>query len=350
MAINRIGPASAGAVLTALARKNRDLEKYARKHKFDKGGLIEAKAAELLGDLGDAQAVEPLVEALKRVDAMPASIQQNPQKAQRFAMASTQKTISIANALAALGDDRAVEPMLAVAADTERIVQERIAAIQQLAFLGSQKAAGGLQKLLAHVPNQYDPNAHGLMTEYALSLANLLDGSDAKALRKLEKSLADIVKRFDKWKANSEKEIAEASSDKEKNSIKPWLGMYDERRRRFVKVQAKVAALKECKTDAACWEKKLADKDEAIQLIAGYRLANGEKATALPILKKHVGHTDLTLRNVVLFGISRLGDASVIPDLEAAKKADEERGKTDKKYKRTGSAYDLIIAQLSHRK
>ena len=45
----------------------------------------------------------------------------------------------------------------------------------------------------------------------------------------------------------------------------------------------------------------------------------GEKAGALPLLKKHVGDEDLTLRNVILFGLERVGDASVTPELEAAK-------------------------------
>ena len=354
MAINRIGAPAVAPALVALSRKNRKLEKYARKFKFDKGGLIEAKAAEILGDLGDVSAVEPLIAAMNTVDEMPASVQQDPKKAQAFAMASTQKTISIANALAALGDERAVEPLLKVAGDNERIIQERIAAIQQLAFLGQQKAAPALQKLLEKVPNQYDPNAHGLMTEYALSLANLLDGSDEKALENLEQTLAEIVKRFDEWKANSEKEIADAKTDREKNSIKPWLGMYDERKKRFQTVQRKVAAVVECKSDSACWGKKITDKDEAIQLTAAYRLANGDKAAGLPILKQHVGHGDLTLRNVVLFGIGRIGNATVTADLEAAKKADEERAKkkdkASKPYSRTGPAFDLLIAQLSHRK
>lgn len=350
LAINRVGKPALDAVVTTLERKNRKVEKYARKYKFDKGGLIEAKAAELLGDLADPKAIDALIAALDRTDEMPPSIQQDPQKAQRFAMASTQKTISIANALAAIGDDRAVDALLAVAGNNERILQERIAAVQQLAFLGSQKAAAGLQKLLDHEPNQYDPNAHGLMTEYALALANLLDGSDEKALGKLQKSLESIVTRFEAWKANSEKEITDAKTDREKNSIKPWLGMYDERKKRFQKVQAKAAAIAECKSDAACWGRKLSDEDDAVQLTAAYRLAQGDKATALPELRKHVGHTDLTLRNIVLFGVGRIGDASVIPALEAAKAADEERGKTDKNYKRTGPAYDMLAAQLSHRK
>ncbi len=350
LAINRVGKPALDAVIKTMDRKNRKVEKYARKYKFDKGGLIEAKAAELLGDLADPKSVDTLIAALNRREEMPPSIQQDPRKAQQFAMASTQKTISIANALAAIGDERAVEALLAVAGDSERILQERIAATQQLAFLGSQKAVPGLLKLLEHEPNQYDPNAHGLMTEFALSLANVMDGSDEKALAKVQKALGKIVTRFDKWKAFSEKEIADAKSDKEKRSIKPWLGMYDERKRRFQKVEAKVAAVAECKGDAACWAKKIADKDDAVRLTAAYRLAQGDKATALPELQKHVGHTDLTLRNIVLFGVARIGDASVIPALEAAKKADAERGKKNKKYKRTGPAYDMLAAQLAHRK
>ncbi len=354
LALARIGgPNVLGTVLETLSRKNRKVEKYARKYKFDKGGLIEAKCAELLGDVQDPAAVDALVEALKKVEEMPPSVQQDPKKAQQFAMASTQKTISIANALALIGDERAVEPLLAVAGDKERILQERIAAIQQLAFLGSQKAIPDLMQMLADTPHPNDPNAQGLQVEMALAVANGIDGTDEKGIDQLDKQLDKILKDYDKWVEATKKKIAEVEAA-EKPSWEGWLPIYAERIKRWGEIKKKVETLKECKADLACWDGKIADKNEAVSLLAAYRLAQGDKATALPLLQKHVGHEDLTLRNVILFGIERSGDASVIPALEAAKKADLERakgkGKQAKMYKGSAYNFDLLIARMQHRK
>ncbi len=365
LALARIGGKTVlDEVVKTLERKNRALEKYARRHKFDKGGLVEAKCAELLGDLAHPGSVDALMAALGNKAVMPPSVQQDPRKAQAFAMASTQKTISIANALATIGDPKATKALVEVAATKERILQERIAAIQQLAFLGDESAAKDLLKMLGNMPHERDPNAQGLQIEMALTLANLLDGTDAKTMKALNKEIDKITAFFDKHAKETQAKVdaankaakehqakgdakAAKSSGQEARAWDHWVKIYQERHRRYGKVKAKVAAVEECKKDIACWEKKLGGKDDAIQLTAAYRIAQTKSDASKAILSKHVGHDDLTLRNVILFGIERQGDASVVPALEAARDADQKRtGKKAKMYKASKFSFDVLIAGL----
>ena len=87
LALNRVGAAAAvPELIKTLERKNRQVEDRAKKYKFHIGGLIEAKTAELLGDMPSVDAVEPLIAALKKNEEMPVSVQNDPKKAQIFVM------------------------------------------------------------------------------------------------------------------------------------------------------------------------------------------------------------------------------------------------------------------------
>ncbi|MCA9538820.1 MAG: HEAT repeat domain-containing protein, partial [Myxococcales bacterium] len=97
LALNRVGPAKAvPKLIQTLERKNRTVEQRARKYKFDLGGIVEAKTAEMLGDMPDPSAVDPLIKALTTSDQMPPSIANDPKKAQVFVMSGVQKVISVA--------------------------------------------------------------------------------------------------------------------------------------------------------------------------------------------------------------------------------------------------------------
>lgn len=353
MALNRVGPeAAVPKLIEVLERKNRKVEDRARKLGFDKGGLIEAKAAEILGDMPSPTAVDALIAALKRREDMPPSIQSDPKKAQLFVMAGVQKTISIANALAVIGDERGVEPLLEIAADGENALEYKLAAVQQLAFLGSQKAVPGLFKLLEDEPHPQAWGSHGFRLQVAINLANLIDGSDAKSLEKLEKTIQGIQTKMKTWQADAQKQVDAAPADKKaeaSNDVKAYaqtLADYD-------KTMAKIAAQRECTVDPLCWGGKLDPKNEAgIRTLAGYRLAqmSGAKDTALQQLAKYAGDADLTVRNVIFFGLDRLGDESIIPTLEQQRAIDAAAAEKDKKLKGAVYTIDLMMAKLSHRK
>lgn len=349
LALARIGTKAVPKIIEALERKNRDVEERARKLRFESGGLIEAKCAEVLGDSPDPSAVEPLVAAMKKFDDLPAYIQ-DPKKAQMFVMAGVQKVISIANALAAIGDERAVKPLLEIANDGGLALEHKMAAVQQLAFLGQLSAVPGLQKLLAAKVDAEDPVSNGFRVQVALNLVNLLDGTDEKALDAAEKQLKAIQAEIDKWSAAMAKKAEGAQGD-EKIILKQNLKGYAEWRKNYDEALAKLAVTRECKTDIACWGAKLGDKEEVVYMKAAYALANmkpaGDKGPLLQALMAHAGSDNLVLRNVVLFGLSRHGDKSIVPELEKIRAADLERAKRDKRFEGTVYTMDLTVAKLS---
>lgn len=351
LALAKLGTKATPKIIEALERKNRDVEERARKLRFESGGLIEAKCAEVLGDSPDPAAVEPLIAAMKKFDDLPAYIQ-DPKKAQMFVMAGVQKVVSIANALAAIGDERAVKPLLEIANDKELALEHKMAAVQQLAFLGHLSAAPGLAKMLAAKVDAEDPVSNGFRVQIALNLVNLLDGTDVKALDAAEKQIKAIQAEIDKWKADMAKK-AEAAKGDEKIILTQNLKGYDEWRKNFDEALGKIAVTRECKTDVACWSAKLSDKEEVVYMKAAYALANaqptGDKAPLVQALLAHAGDENLVLRNVVLFGLARHGDKSAVPELQKYRDADAERSKRDKRYEGAVYTMDLMIAKLSQK-
>jgi HEAT repeat protein len=349
LALARIGTKAAPKIIEALERKNRDVEERARKLRFESGGLIEAKCAEVLGDSPDPSAVDPLLVAIKKFDDLPAYIQ-DPKKAQMFVMAGVQKVISIANALAAIGDERAVKPLLEIANDSELALEHKMAAVQQLAFLGQLSAVPGLQKLLAGKVDAEDPVSNGFRVQIALNLVNLLDGTDTKALDAAEKQVKAIQAEIDKWIADAQKKAAAAQGD-EKTILNQNVRGYQEWRKNYDEALGKIAVTRECKADVACWGAKLGDKEEVVYMKAAYALSNmkpaGDKAPLVQALLAHAGSENLVLRNVVLFGLSRHGDKSVVGELQKFREADAERSKRDKRYEGAVYTMDLTIAKLS---
>lgn len=348
MALNRIGPAAAAApLIETLTRKNRGVEKLARKHHFGKGGLIEAKCAELLGDMPTPDAVEPLIAALKGQDDMPVSVQKDGKKAQAFVMAGVQKVISTANALAVIGDVRAVEPLLEVAGSGERPLEHKLSAVQQLAFLGRPEAIPGMLKLLDKEPHPRDPVSQGFRVQIALNTANIIGKSDKK-FSAFKKKLTSIKTMIDGWITTSEGEL---KAKPKSRGIKAELKAQQEWARNYAEALSKVAAVEECDEDPICWGKKLTGKDIAIRMLAGYRLANSPaKDTALKQLEAHIGDPDMAVRNVVLFGLDRLGDHTLVPALKKALASDAEKAKKQKNLRGAVYTYELMIAKLTHKK
>ena len=359
MALNRIGPkAAVPALIEALERKNRVVEDRARKLKYNVGGLIEAKTAEILGDMPHPDAVEPLIAAMQKQEEMPVSVQNDPKKAQFFVMSKVQKVISTAGALAAIGDERAVDALLSAAADGQNPLEYKLAATQQLAFLGipraivGDKKTPGLLDLANKEISQHDPVSQGFRVQLALAIGNLLDGSDEKLVDTAEKAIQGYKDELAKYTAETNAAIEkdgkkDDSRARDLKAYAQWTKDYDE-------ALAKIAAVRECKDDVGCWEKKLAGKVVAERLVAGYRLTNSKnKSAALKVLGKFVADKDDTVRNVVLFGIARQGDPSVMPVVEAARAANAAAFKEnpkDRNLKAGLYAYDLLLAHLTHKK
>jgi HEAT repeat protein len=350
LALTRVGVKAVPALIETLQRKNRVVEERARKFQYDKGGLIEAKVAEALGDMPDPSAVEPLVAALKVFDEMPAHIQ-DPRKAQAFVMSGVQKVISIASALASLGDERAVDALLGVANDKELALEHKLASVQQLAFLGSQKAIPGLMKLLSKMPSAEDPVSNGFHVQVSLNAANLMNGSDPKAVDALAKQLESIQATLATWIADAEKKWAAATDPQEKAILRANIDKgYKEWSKNHAEAQAKVTALKACGTDTACWVGKLKEED-AVRVKAAYQLVNEttNRDAALQGLASVIHHEDLVLRNIAIFGIGRLGGQSAVPIVKAAREIDAQKAEKDRRLEGAVYTMDLLIARLEQR-
>ncbi len=350
LALTRVGVKAVPALIETLQRKNRVVEERARKFQYDKGGLIEAKVAEALGDMPDPSAVEPLVAALKVFDEMPAHIQ-DPRKAQAFVMSGVQKVISIASALASLGDERAVDALLGVANDKELALEHKLASVQQLAFLGSQKAIPGLMKLLSKMPSAEDPVSNGFHVQVSLNAANLMNGSDPKAVDALAKQLESIQATLATWIADAEKKWAAATDPQEKAILRANIDKgYKEWSKNHAEAQAKVTALKACGTDTACWVGKLKEED-AVRVKAAYQLVNEttNRDAALQGLASVIHHEDLVLRNIAIFGIGRLGGQSAVPIVKAARDIDAQKAEKDRRLEGAVYTMDLLIARLEQR-
>lgn len=350
LALTRIGVKAVPALIETLQRKNRIVEERARKFQYDKGGLIEAKVAEALGDMPDPSAVEPLVAALKVFDEMPSHIQ-DPRKAQAFVMSGVQKVISIASALASIGDERGVDALLGVANDKELALEHKLASVQQLAFLGSQKAIPGLLKLLSKMPSAEDPVSNGFHVQVSLNAANLMNGSDPKAVDALAKQLESIQATLATWIADAEKKWAAATDPQEKAILRANIDKgYKEWSKNHAEAQAKVTALKACGTDTACWVGKLKEED-AVRVKAAYQLANEttNRDAALQGLATVIHHEDLVLRNIAIFGIGRLGGQSAVPIVKAAREIDAQKAEKDRRLEGAVYTMDLLIARIEQR-
>lgn len=355
LALAHIGQPAVPAIIETLERKNRAVEERARALRFETGGLIEAKCAELLGDTPNPAAVEPLIAAMKKFEDPPSYLtdaRANPQKLQMWVMSGVQKVVSIANALAAIGDERAVKALLELANDDELALEHKMAAVQQLAFLGHQSGVPGLQKMLAEDAHAEDPVSNGLRVQIALNLVNLLDGTNDKAMDAAEKQIKAIQAKIDGWIADTQKK-ADAAQGQDKAILKQNVKGYGEWKSNYDEALKKLAVTRECKTDVACWVPKLADKDEVVHMKAAYALANlrpeGDKGPLVQALLAHAGTEDLVLRNVVLFGLARHADKSILPELQKARDADAERAKRDKRFEGSVYTMDLTMARLSHK-
>ena len=353
VALNRIGKAASHAkLMKTIARENKPVEKRAKKHRYHNGGAIEFKMCEMLGDMPDPASTEALIKALVKWEEMPVSIQDNKAKMDNFIRSRIQRVISCSTALAMVGDDRAVKPMLGLAGSKEIALEFRNSAVQQLAFLGSAKAIPGLLKLLKEKAEIGHFATHGFNLQVSIAIARLLDGKNTRDIKAFEKQLAATDKNFKKWIKQLKGMMAKATP-KQQASLKKDIKYFRDMQKTYKEVSEAVAAAKECTTDAACWGKKLGDKSVPVRLMAGYRLAQmkGPSAnTAKTALEQYAGDADLVVRNVILFGLRRLGDKGSVAALKKAKTEDEARvAKKKMQYKGAIGALDLTIVQLESR-
>lgn len=352
MALNRLGPkAAADALLATLERKNRVVEQRAKKFGFNVGGTVEFKTAELLADMKVEKALDALLATLEKQEEPTPAMQADGKKMNAFVMSGVQKVISVTNALALIGDEKAVEPMLKLALDEESPIEKRLAAVQQLAFLGSQKPVDDLIKYMKSKDNLKAFGTQGFRLNVAIALGNLIDGTDEKALGAFEKVAKGIHEDVEKALAKATEDYKTAA-DNAKAGLAADIQGYREWVKGYTKVLEKIEVAKACKGDVACLTKKLDDEKSHVKVQAAHQLAQkteAGKAEALKALMAHVGTEDMVVRNAILFGLDRLGDASIVPELKKIRDKDAEKAKKDKKLRGVVTLMDLTLAKMAHR-
>ncbi|MFN3202459.1 MAG: HEAT repeat domain-containing protein [Bradymonadia bacterium] len=351
MALNKLGPkASADAIIATLERKNREVEKRARKFGFNVGGTIEFKTAELLSDMKVDRALDPLLAALTKVEEPTPAMQADGKKMNAFVMSGVQKVISITNALALIGDEKAVDPMLKLVLDDESPLEKRLAAVQQLAFLGSQKPVKDLVKFFKSKDNLKAFGTQGFRLNVAITLGNLIDGTDAKTFADFDKTINTVYDQVDAALKKATADYKTASKGAQQGLAADIQG-YREWLKGYTKVKEKLAVVKECKDEVGCLVKKLDDEKTHVKVQAAHRLAQkaDAKDTVIKALLARAGTEDMVVRNALLFGLDRLGDSSLVPELQKIRDKDAEKAAKNKKLRGLVNVMDLTLAKMAHR-
>ncbi|MEM7678228.1 MAG: HEAT repeat domain-containing protein, partial [Myxococcota bacterium] len=79
-------------------------------------------------------------------------------------------------------------------------------------------------------------------------------------------------------------------------------------------VRVKLAA--ECKEDAACWAKKLEDKDPLVRERAAWTIARLQDKSVAPSLVKTLSDKDDKVRSAAIHAYWQVGDKSAVPAIE----------------------------------
>ena len=289
-ALFQIGPAVSEALLDLMAGKNDAVNKYFEKSGGIKDTAIKAKAGFVLGDLRDMRAVEPLIQAF--------------QGAAKSTPPDPVVMIYSSAPLAALGDKKAVpvlkEYMMTVDAS------QRDPIMRSLVQLGDRTLAPDMIKAMT-----FADFVDRCQKQFGESKENCESDDTKAALFGAQKAAVDHASNL----AGAEHAAAfEKVVTEEKN---PEIQAY------FKARMTRVAAAVECKTDAACWAKKLEDKDQYVREKAAWELSWLKDASTMDALAKALGDKDNYVRSAAINAYWAFGDKRAIPVIEKQLKDDE---------------------------
>jgi HEAT repeat protein len=290
-ALFEVGPAAADALLELMALKNQAVNAYFEKSGGIKETAIKAKAGFVLGDLRDQRAVDPLLEAFKA-----AGKNNDPVLA-----------IYAAAPLGALGDKRAVPVLLERAMTVDASQRDPI--MRALVQLGDRAAVPQLLKAMS-----FEDFVARCMKETESSKEQCSSDDTKAALFGAQKAAADHASNL----AGADhldlyKKVVEGEKDKD---IKAY----------FEARQKRVEAAAECKSDAACWTKKLTDADPLVREKAAWELSFLKDPSTNDALAKALGDKDNYARAAAIAAYWTYGKKSAVPAIE--KQLADEAGST----------------------
>lgn len=229
LALNKLDPTKvAQAALKTFKRQNAKVEERATRLNYAHTGLVEAKSAEIIGDVVGKDAMNYLITSLEHEDQNPASFAADATLATFFVKGQVQKTISIAKTLAILGESDGSKPLVNILKDDKKLFEYKLAASQQLAYLGSNAPIKDLTKIYGKKLEQFDIGNRDLKVQYSKTITRLMSAKNS-SFKKFRKSIDKDIEEASKWVKQTQDQIKQAqdqekklgeSADKNKTDIK----------------------------------------------------------------------------------------------------------------------------------
>lgn len=296
----QIGPEAVDPLVKVLEGKDKDLEKWADENAVKKAALY-IKSAALLGDLGDARAVKPLIGRLGYKDDL-------------YDMELLVRTFS-ATALGRLFAKPAAGPIAAMLDVEEANV--RMSYVTALVLIGDKSV---LPKMMAAARN-------GSWDARSMTMAGITQLGGEKEIAGMEALL-----KFEKDKGMPVCMEDEQEGEDKAARQKRCEGLVGERQKGIRDHMARLVAAKECKESFDCWLGKLKDPTEwRVRERAAYELGRLGDAKALPALLAQVNEEQLDTRYAIVTSIEKLAPKDTATAKAAAPKLAEllekERGK-----------------------
>jgi HEAT repeat protein len=303
-ALYQIGTPAADALVPVLDGSDKELYAWAAKNNV-KDVALQAKAAQVLGDLHDMRAEKALLAML------------NPKTEYDDIRAILQGRA--ADALGRMRSKAAVKPLATLVTDAKTdagVVRECIFALVRI---GNPEGVPALITFLGKAPywDARDEIMRGIT----------MMGTD-KDIPAFDKAVADEAKKTETGCKGEEEAHPDCKNGVE-GAVKRHVDRVAQHKERLV-------AAGECKGDIACWAKKLDDKNDTVRERAAAEVGRGNKAEFAPELFKRLKEQNLDARLSIIQATDWLvndnADAmkaakAIIPDLE--KQLADEKGKTD---------------------
>lgn len=303
-ALYQIGTPAADALVPVLDGTDKALSEWASKNNV-KDVALQAKSAQVLGDLHDLRAEKALLGML------------NPKTDYDDIRAILQGRA--ADALGRMRSKAAVKPLAALVTDAKTdagVVRECIFALVRI---GNPEGVPALITFLGKAPywDARDEIMRGIT----------MMGTE-KDIAAFDKATADEGKKTEAGCKGEE----EAHPDC-KNGVEAAVKRHVER---VAQHKARLLASGECKADTACWAKKLDDKNDTVRERAAAEVGRGNNAAFAPELFKRLKEQNLDARLSIIQATDWLVNdnaeamkaaQSILPELD--KQLKDEKGKTD---------------------
>lgn len=298
-ALYQLGTPAADALLPVLDDKDKELLDWATKSGI-KPVALPLKAAQVLGDLHEMRAEKTLLSMLAYKS--------------EFDDIRLLVRMRAADALGRMRSKEGGKVLTTMLDEGEANVRSQY--IKALIRIGTHEA----------VPKLIDSAGKGswdAREEAMIGVARLGDDKDVAAF---EKFAAGEQKLFE----------AECKEDPDFAPCKDLPGSVKKHLDRIAELKKGVDGAKECKTDPACWAKKLDDKETGVRERAAYEVGRGGKAELVGELLKRLGEKNLDARVAFIQGADWLvhdsKDALKLAQQsvgEIEKQIGEERGKNE---------------------